>query len=144
MSRFAKEGKMVMNKDLTVGNPRKVLWLFVLPMLLSVAFQQMYNIADSLIVGQMSENGEAGVAAIGASYPVTMIFMAVAIGMNAGCSVVISRLFGSHKYGEMKTAVYTSFIAVFALSAVFLAVGLPTAKPILKVLKTPSDIFSDS
>lgn len=133
-----------MNKDLTVGNPRKVLWSFVLPMLISVAFQQMYNIADSVIVGQMSGNGEAGVAAIGASYPVTMIFMAVAIGANAGCSVIISQLFGSKKFGEMKTAVYTSFISVLALSVLFLAAGLPTAKPILKLLKTPSDIFSDS
>lgn len=133
-----------MNRDLTVGNPRKVLWAFVLPMLISVAFQQMYNIADSVIVGQMSGNGEAGVAAIGASYPVTMIFMAVAFGANAGCSVIISQLFGAKKFGEMKTAVYTSFISVLALSAVFLAAGLPAAKPILNLLNTPSDIFSDS
>ena len=133
-----------MNKDLTVGNPRKVLWAFVLPMLISVAFQQMYNIADTVIVGQMSGNGEAGVAAIGASYPVTMIFMAVAIGANAGCSVIISQLFGSKKYGEMKTAVYTSFISVLVLSALFLGAGLPLAKPILNLLDTPSDIFPDS
>lgn len=133
-----------MNKDLTVGNERKVLWAFILPMLISVAFQQMYNIADSVIVGQLSGNGEAGVAAIGASYPVTMIFMAVAIGANAGCSVIISQLFGSKKFGEMKTAVYTSFISVLALSAIFLAAGLPSAKPILALLKTPDDIFADS
>ncbi|MCH5147122.1 MAG: MATE family efflux transporter [Clostridiales bacterium] len=133
-----------MNRDLTVGNSRKVLWCFVLPMLISVAFQQMYNIADTVIVGQMSGNGEDGVAAIGTSYPVTMIFMAVAIGVNAGCSVIISQLFGAKKYGDMKTAIYTSFISVLVLSAIFLAVGLPITKPILKLLDTPPEIFSDS
>lgn len=133
-----------MNRDLTVGNPRKVLWGFVLPMLISVAFQQMYNIADSVIVGQMSGNGEAGVGAIGASYPVTMIFMAIAIGANAGCSVIISQLFGAKKFGDMKTAIYTSFISVLVLSAIFLAAGLPLTKPILRLLKTPPKIFSDS
>lgn len=133
-----------MNRDLTVGNPRKVLWSFVLPMLISVVFQQLYNIADSVIVGQMSGNGEAGVGAIGASYPITMIFMAVAIGANAGCSVIISQLFGAKKFGDMKTAIYTSFISVLVLSAIFVAAGLPLAKPILKLLETPSGIFSDS
>ena len=133
-----------MKKDLTVGNERRVLWAFVLPMLISVLFQQMYNIADSVIVGQMSGNGEAGVAAIGSSYPVTMIFMAVALGANAGCSVIISQLFGAKKFGEMKTAVYTSFLSVLALSAIFLAAGLPSAKPILELLSTKEDIFSDS
>lgn len=131
-----------MNKDLTLGNPRKVLWSFVLPMLISVAFQQLYNIADSVIVGQF--NGEDGVAAIGASYPVTMIFMAVAIGANAGCSVIISQLFGSKKFGEMKTAIFTSFISVIVLSGAFLAIGLPLSSSILKLLETPEDIFSDS
>lgn len=141
------KGLFGMNRDLTVGNPRKVLWSFVLPLLISVVFQQMYNIADSVIVGQMSgsgEAGEAGVAAIGASYPVTMIFMAIALGANSGCSVIISQLFGSKKFGDMKTAIYTSFISVLVLSAIFLAAGLPLAKPILKLLETPSDIFSDS
>lgn len=130
------------NKDLTVGNPRKVLWAFALPMFVSVFFQQLYNMADSVIVGQFT--GEASVGAIGVSYPVTMIFMAVAIGANAGCSVVISRFFGKKDFSSMKTAIFTSFFSVLVLSALFLAVGLPCASPILKLLKTPEDVYSDS
>lgn len=87
-----------MIKDLTVGEPRKVLWKFTLPMFISVIFQQMYNIADSVIVGNFSKHGEDALAAVGASYPITMIFMAIAIGSNIGCSVVISQLFGAKKY----------------------------------------------
>ncbi len=130
------------NKDLTVGEPRKVLWAFALPMFISVIFQQLYNMADSIIVGQFT--GEASVGAIGVSYPVTMIFMAVAIGANAGCSVVISRFFGKKEFSDMKTAIWTSFLSVIVLSALFLAVGLPCASPILRLLHTPEDIFSDS
>ena len=58
--------------DLTTGNIRKLLWSFSIPMLISVAFQQMYNIADSVIAGRFI--GEDALAAVGASYPITMIF----------------------------------------------------------------------
>ena len=84
-----------MIKDLTVGEPRKILWQFSLPMFVSVIFQQLYNIADSIIVGNFAANGEDALAAVGASYPITMIFMAIAMGCIIGCSVVISQLFGA-------------------------------------------------
>ena len=97
-----------MIRDLTKGEPRKILWQFTIPMFISVAFQQLYNIADSVIVGNFAENGEDGLAAVGASYPITMIFMAIAMGCNVGCAVVISQLFGAKRYREMKTAVSTT------------------------------------
>ena len=62
-----------MVKDLTVGKPEEVLWKFSIPMFVSVIFQQMYNIADSVIAGKFA--GEDALAAVGASYPITMIFM---------------------------------------------------------------------
>ena len=58
--------------DLTTGNIRKLLWSFSIPMLISVAFQQMYNIADSVIAGRFI--GEDALAAVGASYPITIHF----------------------------------------------------------------------
>ena len=82
-----------MNKDLTIGSPGKSLIMFTIPLFISVMFQQMYNIADSVIAGKFA--GEDALAAIGASYPITMIFMAVAVGCQIGCSVVISKHFGS-------------------------------------------------
>ena len=81
--------------DLTEGKPAKQLWLFSMPMLLSVVFQQMYNIVDSVVAGQCV--GEDALAAVGSSYPITMIFMAIATGMNIGCSVIISQYFGAKK-----------------------------------------------
>lgn len=80
-----------MAKDLTVGKPSAVLWRFSIPMFISVIFQQLYSIADSVIAGKFA--GEDALAAVGASYPITMIFMAIAVGSNIGCSVVIAQLF---------------------------------------------------
>lgn len=87
------------------------------PMFLSVLFQQMYTLADSVIAGKFA--GQAALAAVGASNPITMIFVAVGSGCNIGCAVVISRLFGAKEYGKMKTAVSTT-----VRTAVFLAVLL--------------------
>jgi len=115
---------------------------FTLPMLLSVAFQQLYNIADSVIAGKFA--GEDALAAVGASYPVTMIFMAVAFGMNIGISVVISQLFGAKDFKEMKTAAYTGFISVAVLGVVLTVVGTVLCEPILRMLGTPENIMEDT
>ena len=88
--------------DLTAEHPKKTLWRFALPMFISVMFQQFYNIADSSIAGRFA--GEDALAAVGASYPITVIFMAFAVGSNLGLPVV-SRLFGAKDIGRMKTAV---------------------------------------
>ena len=131
-----------MNKDLTTGKSASVLLRFTLPMLLSVAFQQLYNIADSVIAGKFA--GEDALAAVGASYPVTMIFMAVAFGMNIGISVVISQLFGAKDFKEMKTAAYTGFISVAVLGVVLTVVGTVLCEPILRMLSTPENIMEDT
>lgn len=131
-----------MIKDLTVGNPSKILISFSLPMFVSAVFQQLYNIADSIIAGRFA--GEDALAAVGASYPVTMIFMAVAMGSNIGCSVVISQLFGSKDYDRVKTAVSTTIIASIVLSAFLTVLGLLGSSFIISAINTPENIFADS
>lgn len=133
-----------MIKDLTEGNPRRVLWQFTIPMFVSVIFQQLYNIADSVIVGNCSVNGENALAAVGASHPITMIFMAIAMGCNVGCAVVISQLFGAKRYREMKTAVSTTLISSLALSAVLTVLGLAASCAMLQAIHTPENIFADA
>lgn len=126
-------------KDLTEGTPEKVLWKFSIPMFISVIFQQLYNIADSVIAGKFA--GEDALAAVGASYPITMIFMAIAVGSNIGCSVVISSLFGAKKYKEMKTAVSTTLLTAFLLSAVLTVLGLAGTRALMAMIRTPENIF---
>lgn len=133
-----------MMKDLTVGEPRKILWKFSLPMFISVIFQQLYNIADSIVVGNFAANGEDALAAVGASYPITMIFMAIALGCNVGCSVVISQFFGAKRYREMKTSVSTTLIASLVLSAVLTVFGILFSENMLRLIHTPENIFHDA
>lgn len=139
-SKIKDEEKVV--KDLTVGKPWKVLFGFSMPMLGSVIFQQIYNIADSMIAGQFV--GEDALAAIGASYPITMLFLAIAMGSNLGCSVVISQLFGAKRFTSMKTAINTSFAASFVLSIVLTAAGLIFSGNLMNLVNTPQNIFADS
>lgn len=136
-----KRGEHAVVKDLTEGKAEIVLWAFTLPMFVSVIFQQLYNIADSIIAGKYA--GEDALAAVGASYPITMIFMAIAVGSNVGCSVVISQLFGGRKYREMKTAIYTTLTASFLLSIVLTVIGLLGTKTLMTMIKTPENIFAD-
>ncbi|MCD8390253.1 MAG: MATE family efflux transporter [Firmicutes bacterium] len=131
-----------MIKDLTCGSPRKVLLQFSLPMLVSVIFQQLYNIADSVIAGRCI--GEDALSAVGVSYPITMIFMAIAIGSNIGTSVVISQLFGAKQYSKMKTAVYTAVISSLVLAVILTVVGLVITNPLMRLIQTPDNIFADS
>ena len=130
-----------MNKDLTVGKPQTVLWQFSLPLLGSVLFQQLYNIADSLVAGKFI--GEGALAAVGNAYEITLIFIAFAFGCNIGCSVVVSRFFGAHKIADLKTAVSTTFIAVGALLAVLMAGGLALCRPLLALINTPDSLMAD-
>lgn len=131
-----------MNKDLTVGNPRKVLWAFCLPMFGSIIFQQLYNIADSLVAGKFI--GEDALAAVGNSYQITLIFIAFAFGCNIGCSVIVSKLFGAKDYSSMKTAVYTTFIASSILCVLLMVAGFIFFQPLLRLIQTPDDLMDAS
>lgn len=131
-----------MNKDLTVGKPQTVLWQFCLPLFGSIIFQQLYNIADSLVAGKFI--GENALAAVGNSYEITLIFIAFAFGCNIGCSVVVSQLFGAKEYGKLKTAVSTTVIAGAVLCAALMLFGLVGCGGLLEMIHTPEEIFADS
>lgn len=133
---------LAQNKDLTVGEPSKVLRNFCLPMFGSIIFQQLYNIADSFVAGKLI--GEDALAAVGNSYEITLIFIAFAFGCNIGCSVTVSQLFGAKRMTDMKTAVYTSFIASGVLCALLMTAGYLSASALLSLIQTPENILSDS
>ncbi|MGM9936708.1 MAG: MATE family efflux transporter, partial [Candidatus Ornithomonoglobus sp.] len=131
-----------MNKDLTVGKPETVLWKFCLPLFGSIIFQQLYNIADSLVAGKFI--GENALAAVGNSYEITLIFIAFAFGANMGCSVLVAQLFGAKRFKEMKTAVNTALVSIAALLVVLMSLGLLLGGGLLRLINTPEDIFADS
>ena len=131
-----------MERDLTTGEPRTVLWQFCLPLFGSIVFQQLYNIADSLVAGKFV--GENALAAVGNSYEITLIFIAFAFGCNIGCSVIVSTYFGAKRFNEMKTAVYTALIFSGALCLTLMLIGILGCNSLLELIRTPQEVFADS
>ena len=131
-----------MNKDLTVGSVRSVLWKFCIPLFASIIFQQFYNLADSFVAGKYI--GEEALAAVGNSYEITLIYLAFAFGCNIGCSVVSAQYFGAKRYGELKTAVYTTFIASGIVCLTLMLIGFIFGDSLLHMINTPENVFRDS
>lgn len=131
-----------MNKDLTQGKAETVLWQFCLPLFGSIIFQQLYNIADSLVAGKFI--GENALAAVGNSYEITLIFIAFAFGCNIGCSVIVSQLFGAKDYNRLKTAVTTACIFSAVLCGLLMLIGILGCSPLLSLIHTPQEVFADS
>ena len=102
------------NDYLVQKKPLNALLIFALPIIIGNLFQQTYTMADSAIVGQYVS--EQALAAVGASYSLTNIFICVAIGGGIGASVIVSRYFGAKNYTKMKLAVYTAFISFLIIS----------------------------
>lgn len=128
--------------DMSKGTPWRVLLNFSLPLLLSAVFQQLYNMADTVIAGRCL--GESALAAVGSSFPITMIFMAFALGSTQGASVAISHLFGEKKLAEMKTAIFTTYISITALSLMLTVFGVIFCTPMLEAMNTNADIMADA
>lgn len=131
-----------MVKNLTEGKPLKLLFFFALPMVIGNFFQQLYNMVDSMVVGKFV--GEDALAAVGSSFPVVFLAVAIAAGLSMGCTVVISQLFGAGQIREMKTTISTALIALGVIGLAIMAAGELASGPLLKLLGTDADIMADS
>ena len=133
-----------MSKDeyLITDTPLKALTVFAMPMILGSFFQQIYNMADSVIVGQFV--GSSALAAVGACAALTNVFICVALGAGVGAGVLVSRYFGAREYGKMKTIMSTSLFSFLILSIVLGIFGFCFSRSMMRVLQTPGDILNDA
>ncbi|MCD8035885.1 MAG: MATE family efflux transporter [Clostridiales bacterium] len=127
------------NDYLIKKKPLNALIIFVLPIIIGNLFQQTYTMADSAIVGRFV--GEQALAAVGASYSLTNIFIWVAIGGGTGASVIVSQYFGAKRYPEMKLAAYTALLSFLIISLIGAAIGLLFGRQIMVWLNTPDDVL---
>ena len=111
-------------------------------MIIGNLFQQFYNMADSIIVGNLV--GEDALAAVGASYSFTTVFIMIAIGGGIGASVLTSQYLGAGHYREMKSSVYTFLIAFAVFSTLRAVLGFAVNPTVLRLLKTPDNILPDA
>ena len=128
--------------NMLTDKPGRSLFFFALPMILGNLFQQFYTTVDSIIVGQFV--GEDALAAVGASYSLTTVFIMIAIGGGIGASVITSQYLGAGLYRKMKTSVSTALITFLVLSLVLSVIGLLGNRAILIGLNTPGNILSDA
>ena len=135
---------MIMPKDeyLVTDEPLKALTLFAMPMILGSFFQQVYNMADSIIVGQFV--GSSALAAVGACAALTNVFICVALGAGVGAGVLVSRYFGARDYDKMKTIVSTSLLSFLVLSLLLGSFGFYFSHPMMSLLQTPTDIIEEA
>ena len=125
-----------MSKDeyLITDAPLKALTVFAMPMILGSFFQQVYNMADSIIVGQF----------VGACAALTNVFICVALGAGVGAGVLVSRYFGAQNYSKMKTIVSTSLISFLILSILLGVFGFVFSHFMMSLLQTPADILDEA
>ena len=122
------------------GTPGIALFLFALPLILGNLFQQFYNMVDSMIVGQFV--GENALAAVGASYALTNVFVMIAIGGGMGASVITSQYLGAGDTEKMKTSVYTALLTFLAVGSLLGIFGFLMNRQILLWLHTPDNIIA--
>ncbi|MDO5416270.1 MAG: MATE family efflux transporter [Lachnospiraceae bacterium] len=130
------------SNDMITGRPGKTLFFFALPMIIGNLFQQFYNMVDTIIVGRFV--GEEALAAVGASYSFTTVFIMVAIGGGIGASVLTSQYLGAGQHGRMRTSACTALLTFLFLSILLAAFGFFFNPMIMKALNTPENILEDA
>lgn len=128
--------------DMTKGSPARVLFFFGVPVILSNLFQQLYNLIDSFIVGNYL--GADALAAVGLAGTITAVMVQMASGLALGASVVIAQYFGAGKKEKIRTCMVTICTFSVGLGLITMVFSQIFAKDILLLVKTPSDVLSDS
>ncbi len=126
-------------KDLTTGKEAKLIFRFATPMLLGNIFQQLYNIVDSIIVGNVL--GKQALAAVGASFPVIFVVISLLIGVASGTTIVIAQYFGARRLEQVKKAMDTFYIFAFFASLVMSALGIYFSEDLFSLLRLPAEVL---
>lgn len=125
--------------DLTKGAIWKGLILFMLPLLFGDMFQQFYNLADSIIVGQ--HLGKQALAAVGSTSTLTNAIIGLFLGFSVGAGVIISQVFGAKDTDRLSRAIHTTLTITFLSGILFTALGLLLSSFLIRAIKAPADVY---
>lgn len=131
-----------MTHDLTHGSVWKVIVRFALPLLIGNLLQQLYNVTDSIIVGQFL--GKEALAAVSASFFIYYFIISLVIGVGSGTSVVVSQFFGAKQYDKVQRAFSSFFIFMLVAGIVLSIAGIIFAEPIFRLTNTPEEVILDA
>ncbi len=128
--------------DMTKGGTAKLILTFTIPMFIGSVFQQLYNVVDSVIVGKFL--GKEALAAVGAAFPVMFLLVALIMGATMGVTVMISQNYGAKNHENVKKCIETAYIFLAVTAVAVTAAGLLLGDQILRLLKTPAEIFDNA
>lgn len=131
-----------MEKDMTVGNPAKIIWNFTLPVVIGNIFQQFYTMVDTVIVGKFV--GTNALAAVGATGTICFLILGFLMGLTAGFTVLTSQRFGAGDMAGMRKTVGSAAVLSVVISIIMTIVSMAGMKSLLKLMNTPDDIFHDA
>ena len=127
-------------RDMTKGNTTKLLLEFSIPMLVGNIFQQLYNLADSAIVGRFV--GADALAAVGSTGSLSFLFFSFCIGVSNGSGITASKYFGAKDEQRVKKVIVNSAYLMLVASFLMALLGFVLSAPILRLLDTPSNIIT--
>lgn len=128
--------------DMTEGSIFRHLVRFAVPLLLGNLFQQMYNMVDTWVVGNFVSN--EAYSAVGSVGPIINMLIGFFGGLASGAGVIISQNYGAGKFDKVKDAVHTAIMMTAVMTVVFTALGITIAPTMLRLMKTPVDVFPES
>lgn len=131
-----------MIKDMTKGNPIKLILLFSVPVLIGNIFQQIYSMVDTIIVGRYI--GVEAFAAVGLTGSLNYLTNGLIVGLTSGFAVLVSQKFGAKKEEEVRQAIGSAVILSIIAAIIITAVSVLLAMPMLRMINTPENIIKDS
>lgn len=134
--------RMTKTTDMTVGNPIGHILRFALPLLVGNVFQQLYNMVDSLVVGNFV--GANALAAVGNCGAVNSLFFAMANGLSIGIGILAAQYFGAHNEEKIKTVIGNAVYVLGTVALVMSVVGILLSPLVIRILGTPDTIRADS
>ena len=134
------DSKKELTKDMTKGQPAKLLLLFALPLMLGSLFQQLYTMVDTIIVGQGV--GINALASLGAADWLNWMFVGFVTGLTQGFSIIFAQYYGAGDIKALRASIGNSIILTAISAVIFTVAGQLTIVPILRILDTPADIFA--
>lgn len=129
-------------QDMTKGNPVSLLLKFTIPLLLGNVFQQLYNMADSLIVGKYI--GPNALASVGTCGSMHFLFFSLSSGLAIGVGIIVAQYFGAKNDSKIQETIANSIYVLVSMSVLVSAIGFFIAPFLLKLLNTPPKIIGDS
>ena len=131
-----------MTKDLTAGKPLKSIIFFMLPIMIGNIFQQLYSMADTIIVGQTISS--QALAGVGVTNSMSLLIIGFVQGLTSGFSVKTSQMFGAHDEEGVKKSLAASLALSAAISVALTFLAVYTTMPLLRLMDTPEDIIGYS